>query len=397
MKTETVKGFRDYSGEEALKRAKVREIIEETFKLYGFEPAETPIIEYEEFVKGENLNDEAVSDTFKLEDRGKRKLALRYEFTFQLKRLMKNKKLPYKRYQIGPVFRDEPVSSTRFRQFIQCDPDIIGSTIKDEAEILKIASEILNKLNIKFTININNKRLLNEILDEQKIKEKDKEQIIREIDKLDKQPENEVKQNLKKYNAEKIIALFKKPRSFFKKYKSFSEIEELEKYCKLYNVKINFQPSLARGLSYYNRTVFEIKTKEMKETILGGGSYMFNNIQCTGYAMGLDRLSLLAKIDSDKKKVLVISLNQDKKVIELAGKIRGLGVACSVYYGKPGKALEYANSLKIPFVVFVGQEEVKKGKVKVRDMKTGKEKLISKREIKEYLKIEKHKNIPNIQ
>ena len=375
-----VKGFRDYSGEEALKRAKVREIIEETFKLYGFEPAETPIIEYEEFVIGENPNDEAVSDTFKLRDRGKRKLALRYEFTFQLKRLMKNKKLPYKRYQIGPVFRDEPVSSTRFRQFIQCDPDVIGSTIKDEAEILKIASEILNKLNIKFIININNKRLLDEILDEQKIKEK--KAVIKEIDKLDKLSESEIRKNLKKYKAEKIIALFKKPKSFFKKYKSFSEIKELEKYCKDYKVNVKFQPSLARGLSYYNGTVFEIKTKEIKETILGGGSYMFNNIQCTGYAMGLDRLSLLAKIEPEKKQILIISLNQDKKAIQLADRIRKLGVACSVMFGKPGKALEYANSLKIPYVVFIGKEEVKKGKVKLRDMRTGKEKFVSEKKLK---------------
>ncbi|MBU4116795.1 MAG: ATP phosphoribosyltransferase regulatory subunit, partial [Nanoarchaeota archaeon] len=134
MKTDLVKGFKDYAGKEAQKRAQIKNIIVETFEQYGFEPAETPIIEYEEFVKGNNSQDEAVRDVFKLKDRGKRKLALRYEFTFQLKRLAKNKKLPYKRYQIGPVFRDEPIRPGRTRQFIQCDADIIGSTIKDEAE-----------------------------------------------------------------------------------------------------------------------------------------------------------------------------------------------------------------------------------------------------------------------
>jgi len=112
-----VKGFRDFSGEEAEKRKAIKEIIVEIFERYGFEPAETPIIEQEEFVRGENKQDEAVSDIFKLQDKGKRNLALRYEFTFQLKRLMKNKKLPYKRYQIGEVFRDEPISENRFRQF----------------------------------------------------------------------------------------------------------------------------------------------------------------------------------------------------------------------------------------------------------------------------------------
>ena len=126
MATETVKGFADYSGIEAAKRQKIKGILANIFRLYGFELSETPIIEFEEFVKGENSNDEAVSDVFRLEDKGKRKLALRYEFTFQLKRLALNKKLPYKRYQIGPVFRDEPSSSNRFRQSIKLVP-LIGS------------------------------------------------------------------------------------------------------------------------------------------------------------------------------------------------------------------------------------------------------------------------------
>ncbi len=380
----TTKGFCDYSGQEALKRTKVKKTIEETFRSYGFEPAETPIIEYEEFVKENNPNDDAVSETFKLQDRGKRKLALRYEFTFQLKRLMKNKKLPYKRYQIGQVFRDEPISANRFRQFTQCDIDIIGSTIKDEAEILKTISDILKKLKIDFTINVNNRKLLNEILEEQKIKEKDKKEIIREIDKLDKLSEKEVKKNLKKYEAEKIIEILKKPKTYFKKYKSYEEIKELEKFCKLYKIKINFQPNLARGLSYYNGTVFEVKSSKMKETILGGGSYIFDKIQCTGYGAGLDRITTLAKIQTENNKILIISLNQDKKAIEIAEKIRE-SVPVQIFYGKPGKALEYANSYKIPFVIFIGKEEIKKKKIKIKNMETGKEKLISENQIKKYL------------
>ena len=118
-KMNTVKGFKDFSGEEAKKREKIKEIIIKNFKTYGLEPAETPIIEYENFVKSGNEQDEVVSDIFKLQDKGKRKLALRYELTFPLKRLAQNKKLPYKRYQIGEVFRDEPVTANRIRQFTQ--------------------------------------------------------------------------------------------------------------------------------------------------------------------------------------------------------------------------------------------------------------------------------------
>src|SRR3990167_6686052 len=145
MTSEPVKGFRDFAGKEAKKLSEIQKILVTIFERYGFEPSETPIIEYEDFVKGENKEDEAISDIFKLKDKGKRKLALRYEFTFQLKRLMKNQKLPYKRYQIGPLFRDEPVGLMRFRQFTQADIDIVGSGVRNEAEILSLASEILKK------------------------------------------------------------------------------------------------------------------------------------------------------------------------------------------------------------------------------------------------------------
>ncbi len=377
---ETVKGFRDI---DASKRIIIRNIIEDIFKLYNFEPVETPIIEYEKFVKGENSGDEVISDVFKLSDKGKRKLALRYEFTFQLKRLMKNKKLPYKRYQIGEVFRDEPITGNRWRQFTQCDVDIVGSDVKSEAEVLALTKTLLNKLKIKFVININNRKLLNEILDEQKID--NKEEVIKEIDKLDKLSETEVRKNLKRFKAEKVLNIFKKPEKYFKKYKSYSEIQNLKKYGQSYGVKINFQPSLARGLSYYNGTVFEVKGG-LRETIAAGGSYLVNGVQSTGIAFGLDRLELLAKTDSNKNKVLVISLNQDKKAVQVGEKIRKLEIPCSVMFGKPGKALGYANSYKIPFVVFIGKEEVKKKKIKIRNMKTGNEKLISESQIEKFLK-----------
>ena len=388
MTIDTVKGFRDI--EDSSKRIAIKKVIEETFQLYNFQAVETPIIEYEEFVKGNNTNDEAVSDIFKLKDKGERNLALRYEFTFQLKRLANNKKLPYKRYQIGEVFRDEPVRENRFRQFTQCDADIIGSSIKDEAEILKIASEILNKLNIKFTINFNNRKLLSEILNEIKIKDENKQQVIREIDKLDKLEEKEIKENLKKYNAEPILNIFKKPEKYFEKYPSYNEIKELKKICNNYKIKLNFQPFLARGLSYYNSTIFEIKAEgkdKIKETIAAGGSYIINNIQSTGISFGLDRLEITCPLSFDKKKVLIISLNQDKKAIELADKIRKLNIPCSIMYNKVSKALEFANSYLIKYVIFLGEDEVKKKKIKIRDMASGKEKLINEKELEKEMKI----------
>ncbi|HPD81747.1 MAG TPA: ATP phosphoribosyltransferase regulatory subunit [Candidatus Pacearchaeota archaeon] len=376
---ETVKGFNDYTGEEARKRAEIKKILVNTFEKYGFEPAETPLIEYREFVQGENKQDEAVSDIFKLEDKGKRDLALRYEFTFQLKRLMQNKKLPYKRYQIGEVFRDEPVSTNRFRQIVQGDVDVVGSKIKDEIEILSLSKEVLEKLGIKFKIYFNNRKFLNEVLEKEGVKEKDKINVIKEIDKMDKLPEKEIKDNLKKYGAEKIIDILKKERKFFEKYFSYSEIKEFEDSVKVYGLEkyVEFLPSLSRGLSYYNGTVFEIKTDKIKETICGGGSYEFNGVQCTGIAFGLDRLSILAKIPEQNKNVLIVSLNEDKQAIKIANLMRERGDNVSIFYGKPSKALEYANSYNIKQVIFVGAEEVKKKRFKVKDMITGKEKILT--------------------
>jgi len=371
---EPIKGFRDFSGKEAEKRAEIRKIIVETFERYGYEPAETPIIESEEFVKSGNQNDEAVSDIFKLQDKGKRKLALRYEFTFQLKRLMRNKKLPYKRYEIGPVFRDEPTASNRFRQFTQCDVDAVGSSSKEEAEILALTSEIFERVGIKPVILINNRKLLNEILDDLKVKEKNKEQVLREIDKIGKLDEKQIKINLKKFNAEKVIEALKGGEDYFNKFNSYKEIISLMEYCRIYGIKALFSPTVIRGLSYYNGNVFEIKVKDVRETLAAGGSYMFNGVQCTGISFGLGRVWWQSKLEIKKEKYLVISLEQDKEAIKIANRLRNQGKIVSIYYGKPSRALEYANSYGFNNVVFVGQKEAKAKKFKVKDMKTGKEK-----------------------
>ena len=399
--TETVKGFKDFTGEEAQKRADVRRIIEGAFERYGFEPAETPIIEYENFVKGENKQDEAVSDIFRLQDKGKRNLALRYEFTFQLKRLMQNKKLPYRRYQIGPVFRDEPVSSNRLRQFVQCDVDVVGSTIKEEAEILSLSNEILNKLGIKPVILINNRKILEAVAkDIIGIEEKRIKKAITILDKLDKKSRKDVREEFEKEFSgfggnitlliNTLMSDFKQLKEYYKGivctnrkqkyedtlfYKGEKELEDLQDYCNLYSINIEILPSLARGLSYYNGNVFEIKTKGIKETIIAGGSYKFNNVQCTGVAFGLDRIALLSKINNKSEKYLVVSLDQNKKAIELSKKLRSKNKITSIYYGKPSKALDYANSYKIDKVIFIGKEEVKKRKYKIKDMKSGKERF----------------------
>ena len=375
-----VKGFKDKIGKEAEKAALIREVIRTTFERYNFQEAETPIIEYEEFVKsGSDEEDDVISEIFRLKDKGDRNLALRYEFSFQLKRIAKLQKLPFKRFQIGPVFRDEPVKANRFRQFTQCDIDTIGAKIKDQAEILAATQEILSALKINSVIYVNNRKLLNEILEEQGIV--NKSGAMRELDKLDKLSEKEVRENLRNIGAEKLLDVVKKPDDYFKKYESYSEIEELKKYCNYYDVKIKFQPTLARGLSYYIGNVFEVKS-DIKETICGGGTYMIENNIASGISLSLERLMVVSNVLIDIEKILIVSLDQDKKAIDISKKLRKQGKNVSVFFGKPSKALDYANSYGIKKVLFVGKKEVEQKKFKIKDMKTGKEVLVTIEKIK---------------
>ncbi|MFH0711541.1 MAG: HisS family protein [archaeon] len=384
MKTNTVKGFRDFVGVEAMKRAKILKIIREQFELYGFEPTETPTVEYEEFVRGENENDEAVSEIFKLEDRGQRELALKYESTFQLKRIAQNQKLPYKRYEICRVFRDEPVSANRFREFVQCDVDVVGSSMKDEVEVLSLAKRILDKVGIDCVIYFNNRKLLNEILVSENVAERDRERVIRELDKFDKLSRKEVADNLKKIGAEKILKVFEK--GDFGKYKFYEEIKVMKKACRAYGLKLEFLPTLARGLSYYNGTIFEIRSGEMKDSICGGGAYLIDDVQSFGFAFGLERIVSLSDVEGDVTKVQIISIDEDDAVIDLAGKLRDAGISVNVLMDKSvGKALEYANAKRIGKVVIVGKDEVAKGKFKVKDMESGEEEFLKENEIIEMI------------
>lgn len=376
------KGFRDFTGADALKRERIKKIIQKQFELYGFEPAETPLIETTEFLGKENQNDEAVRDIFRLQDRGKRDLGLRYEFTFQLKRLARNQKLPYKRFQIGYNFRDEPIRKGRTRQFIQCDADIIGSGVKDEAEMLSMTSKIFEKLKMPITIYVNNRKLINEILVSENIEEKNREQVIRELDKLDKLSEKEVADNLKKLNAEKILKIFTSEEKAFEKYNFYKEIKELKKLCKDYNIKINFRPYLARGFSYYNGTVYEIWSNDLDVAISGGGAYLIDKIQSFGVSLGLEPIFLLSGISGEPTKVQVISINQDEAAIKLAEKLRENNISTNLLIDKGiGKAMEYANAREIEKVIFVGEKEVENKEYKIKDMKTGEEKLLDESEI----------------
>tara|TARA_Y100000310_G_scaffold343285_1_gene450180 strand:+ start:653 stop:1891 length:1239 start_codon:yes stop_codon:yes gene_type:complete len=404
IEIDNVKGFKDYLPKEAQLREKIVETAKKFYKLYGFLPLETPIIEYDEIMRSEALSngeDEAVADRFRLKDRGGRNLGLRYEFTFQLAKLFKinpNIKLPFKRYQIGPNFRDEPIRAGRTRQFTQCDLDIIGdSSINADAECLAAVSDILKELKITgATIQINNRKLLNAIIESVQIKQST--QVLREIDKLEKIGMDAVRQNLKRYaSVNQILTLFKlleKPLSFFEQnsFDGASELRKLLDLCKTYKIKAQFTPNMVRGFAYYTGSIFEIVIG--KTSIVAGGRYdnsvgrfINRKIPAVGVSFSLEALiglcnEQLSTLKTDPfVKTLIVSINQDSEAIELAKKLRKSNVSTSLAFGQPGKQLEYANSLEIPYVIFIGEKEASAKKVKLKDMKSGSEKLLTEKQL----------------
>lgn len=198
-------------------------------------------------------------------------------------------------------------------------------------------------------------------------------------------------------DKDKILELFKlmkKPLSFFvkKKMQGADEIKKLEELGEMYGFEIKFSPKLARGLSYYTGNVFEVISPEYKFTIAGGGrydnkvgKYVNREIPAVGISFGLDRVAELAKVKVDGVKCLIISIGKDKEAIKLVQKLRKEEVSSVIEFGKISKSLEYANSYKIPYVLFLGSEEAKKKKVKLREMKSGKEELLTEKELIERL------------
>ncbi len=410
------KGTRDFPPEEKILRDKIMNILIETFELYGFSPMETPVLERYDLLASKYAGGaEILKETFKFMDQGKRELGLRYDLTVPLCRFIGMNptiKFPFKRYQIGTVYRDGPVSSDRLRAFLQCDVDIVGTkNMAADAECLILAEAVFKKLKIPVIIEVNNRKFLDGILEDMGVPKENRSDVILTIDKIKKLEqavlEKELEEKgLSKEQIKKLFALLKetkgtnteKLQSFKKRVKStlgkegVAELEQLFScIAKAEKKNILFTPSLARGLAYYTGTVFEIFVQKdsISSAIAAGGRYdkmiqQFLNTKleypAVGISFGLDRISFILEADQKNRAktvtaVFIISINKEKEAQALAEKLRAAGIKTETdLLGRgPSKNLEYANSFGISSVLFVGEEEVKKKKYTLRDMKTGKQ------------------------
>ena len=416
----------DFSPEESILRNKLINLFKQSFENYGFSPLETPIIERFDVLSAKYAGgDEILKETFRLKDQGKRELGLRYDLTVPLARYVginPQIKLPFKRYQIGTVYRDGPIKLGRAREFVQCDVDIIGSSSPlADAELLILASRIFDKLNLKVEIKLNSRKILNAIMEMLDIPEKDKIEFILSLDKLEKIGVKSVREELKKkgikeydeitplLSTAKINSIYELKgyvRKVFEKKKKkfenteyergFNEVQEILNCSKNLGIKnIEFNGALARGLAYYTGPVFEafLKNSEVKSSVAGGGRYdemigKFlegkNYYPATGISFGLEPIIKALKINkTDIKRtvtqIYVIPINALKESLDIAEELRKRNINVDVAFDKKGisKGLDYANSLGIPYVVIIGEDELKKNKVKLKDMKSGKEELLS--------------------
>lgn len=402
IKPQTLKGFRDFLPKDMGVRNLVKNTLEEVFINFGFLPLETPALEYASILKGKynNETDDKLGYFFK--DNGEREIGLRYDLTVPTAKVLaiynNEIQLPFKRYQIQPVWRAENTQKGRYREFLQCDIDIFGSSSPiADAEIISIIYTGTQKLNFKNAIiTINSRSVLSEILAKSGV-EKDQNSVLQSLDKLAKIGEDGVKieLNSKDLSEVQINNLFK----YIKEAQPDEALKQVLDKLKSFNIPDNaykFDPTLVRGCDYYTGTIFEVSVSEPNIGAIGGGGRYDNlvstlggpNIPAVGFSFGFERvvdviqeLNLLPELSKSTTKVLVANFGPETEtnILNLVSNLRDKNIASIVYpdNDKLAKQIKYATSLNIPYLAIIGTDEAKNNKIMVKNLATTEQKLIS--------------------
>ena len=433
------KGTRDYNPDEMKKREYLFEVFKYNFNLYGFNCIETPSMENSEVLNGKygeegdrliyrildsgnflkNIDNKNNISSNKLKSQISKK-GLRYDLTVPFARYVSMNRdkitMPFKRYQIQPVWRADRPQKGRFREFYQCDVDYIGTkSIVCESEIISLVYSIFNKLKFdNFEIKLNNRKILLGISEELNFKNKFEKFCIL-IDKIDKISVSGLQKEMKlnKFptsSIKKLISLIElkgnnsSKINYVKTFLSNSKIglegiSEIENLMKIKN-DFTLDFTLARGLSYYTSTIFEVVPKNNDiGSLCGGGRYDdlteifgYKNISGIGISFGIERIievlntnNLFPKKIESNNNVLISYLSNDliKNSLKLANKLREKGIPTDLYSEKAKlkKQLQYANNNNIPFVIIIGEDEIKNKKYMLKNMKDGNQNLLTINEI----------------
>lgn len=449
MKPSIPKGTRDFSAAVVQKRHYIFNTLKQVFEKYGFAPIETPTIENLATLTGK-YGDEGDQLLFKILNRGdklsknlakvdssedsfvarksfenQQELALRYDLTIPFARYVAQHRndiaFPFKRYQIQPVWRADRPQRGRYREFYQCDVDIVGSnSLINEVDLISIYDEGFTALKVPVTIKVNNRKVFQAMSELANIGDNFMPMTIA-IDKLDKIGKDGVQTELEKagINVEAIETIFK-----FLDCESISELSSLveenevgqkgvaelqyifDKVEQLgFTNDIAFDITLARGLNYYTGCIFEVQAKGVKMGSIGGGGRYDNltggfglkDISGVGVSFGADRiydvmeeLNLFPDFTTSSAQILFISMDESAfdYGFSCVAQLRKEGISSELYpdLAKPKKMFKYADTRQYPFVAILGQEEVTANKVTLKNMSTGEQKLLSVEELIENLK-----------
>lgn len=438
------RGMRDFGTNEMNRRNYIFDTIRSVFKLYGYQPLETPAMENLSVLMGkygeegdkllfkvlnsgnyiEKVNNEAFSDYRKLTSFISEK-GLRYDLTVPFARyvVMNRNEIvfPFKRYQIQPVWRADKPQKGRYREFYQCDVDIIGSnSMLNELELISITDDIFKKLGISVTIKINNRKILSGIAEVIGYPDKitDITTAIDKIEKVGVEKVNEelVQKGIETEKVDTIQPLLNLKGNFSDKIDVISEFLEksdigkkgINELTELFNLIekqgftsiFDFDITLARGLNYYTGAIIEVKANDVKiGSICGGGRYddltgIFGmpDMSGVGISFGADRiydvlndLNLFPEEIKTSSKVLFVNFgeNESNYCLPLAKLLRENGISCEIYpdAAKLKKQFSYADAKKIPFVIIAGEAEINQNVLKIKNMSSGKENFINKNDL----------------
>ena len=409
MKIMNVKGGYDFLPREQKIRNYINDTLREVFEEYGYLPIETSILCYFDMLAGKyDENNDILNEIYKLTDQGNRKLGLRYDLTVPFAKFIalnkKDIKLPFKRYEINKVFRDGPVKVGRDREFTQCDVDVVGLDGQMiEAELLNLYVRGYSKLNIDIVIKYNSRKLMSGLIQEAGVNEEDISSVITILDKIKKISREEIIRYLSEIGLSMgVIVLLLEYFTLSldeinNKFKfstnslvieGLNEINELEKYIIGMGIEkyCLFDSSLARGQDYYTGNVFEVYEKNglLTSSIGGGGRYdkMIGEFiddgevyPAVGVSFGLTSLFELLKnreefSNKSMLDIYIIPINTKVESLILGEKLRDLGfrVDIEMENKKIRKSLDFANKELIPYVIIYGEDEVKNGIFKLKDM-----------------------------
>ena len=409
MKIQNVKGGYDFLPKEQKIRNYINEVLKETFMEYGYGSIETPILCYlDMLVDKYDENNDLLKEIYKLSDQGGRELGLRYDLTVPFAKFIalnkNNISMPFKRYEIAKVFRDGPVKVGRDREFTQCDADVVGIEGQFiEVELLSLYINAFKKLGIDIIIKYNNRNLMRGLIKETGVSEEQISKVITILDKMNKITEEELRTYLieiaiENEQIDKLLMLFKmdidKIKDMFNNSTNeeltlgIKEIDTLKGYIEKlgYSEICKVDLTLARGQDYYTGNVFEVYDKSgyLTSSIGGGGIYdkmvteYINDGEvypAVGISFGLTSIYEILKTRDDFKntsdiKFYIIPMGVDMEALSLANTLRSYGYNVDVEMKgrKLKKSLDFANRENIPYVIIVGEDEVKSGKVTVKDM-----------------------------